>query len=510
MSRRLFQLTSLGDPKHDPGRSLRCNLPCAAGLGPASITARTFGSIPTTDVNHRRDALIFAAQEAERSILTLLRLPKDSSPTTPEHVHDADETLRAAEKLLAVSRPPTHLMEIIFEQRNSPQYATLHRVFLQVISRLLDHTNDTALLEYRANLLQSALWMARRVHELDLPLHLPLYQRLMETFATSGHLLLGDSPARLVLEVSSWSPFVTARTFSPSLCRLIESRQLSCAADLLKGMRINYQLERIDLQTTRDILLALQSIVDEITAKQSSTQIDSLSQSICPDDVQDIVASLESFVQYVFQEETALLDQLKLMDSLDEVQVDTVLKEMLDELDDSSPAKLNKISLNGTEDLKKVCQRITTNSMLLGGVMNTKVRALMSALLDCKRSDSTESKSKKRVQSLGSIVDDQNHQVYQAYALIDEGSDSEWSDSERTVLPTDMIYARQNVDEFPDITAQLVALNKGKDIYFTDEYEGFLWVRDYEEEMDMLSDVLEPDFDPDDDDDDNGSGNNDF
>lgn len=508
-SRRLLKMASLGEPTHEFGRCPPRNLIYAAG--PTSFT-RNFGSIPTKDANLRSDALIYAAQEAERSILAL-RLPKDSPPTTSGYVHGADETLRAAEKLLAVSKSPTHLIEIISEQRNSPQYATLHRVFLQVISRLLDHANETALSEHRAVILESSLRMARRIHELGLPLHLPLHQRLMETFAKSGNLLFGETPARLVLEASSWSPFVTARTFSLSLCRLIESKQFSCAADLLKGMRGDYQLVEMDLQTVREVLLALQSAVEDITAAPSFTQDDSLSLSTYPGDLYGIIASLESFVQYIFQEETALLfDQLKLVDSLDEVQVANLIKQIYDEIDGSSHDEFDTNASATKVDTEKYSQEITTNSVLLSGFMDTKVRALMSALLDCKRgTDSNDSKSKRRFRSLGSIVDDESRQVFQAYAMIDEGSDSEWSDSDRTILPMDIMYSRRHIDEFPDITAQLVAFNKGIDIHFTDEYEGFLWARDYEEEMDMLTDSLAPDYQYDSDDpDDDGSGNADF
>lgn len=510
MSRRLFKLATSAATRDEFGRSLPQNVLCASGLAPISIS-RHFGSVPTKEVNFRSDALVYAAQEAERSILAL-RLAKDSSPTTSDSIRGVNETLRATERLLAMSITPTHLVQVISEQRDSPQYATLHRVFLQVISRLLDHAYDTTLLEHQVAVLQASLLMARRIHELGLPLHLPLHQRLMQSFAKWGNLLTEESPARLVLEAASWSAFIATDTFNLSLCSLIESRQFASAADLLKGMRVDYDLERMEIPDVRDVLLALESAVEAILTEKSSTEVHSLSVSTLRD-VQAIVWSLEFFVQYIFQEETLGLDQLERLDSLDEDQAAVLFKQVLSNMNDSTynNEKPEENTFAAMDDAEK---DFAMHSVLLRGVTDTKVRALMSVLLDRKRftSRNNESKRSKRFRSLGSIVDAQNQQVYQAYTVLDDGGDSDWSDSDRTLLPMDMIYSRQNVHEFPDITGQMVALNKGKAIYFTEEYEGFLWARDYEEEMDMLADSMVPDYDSDDsdDDDDDGSGNNDF
>ena len=491
------------------------NLLCTSGPAvPILCSRHYFGSIPTKEVNLRSDALVYAAQEAERSILAL-RLAKESSPTTSDHAHGVDETLRAAERLLAVSRPPTNLVEVISEQQNSPQYATLHRVFLQVISRLLDHAHATALLDHRVAVLQTSLLMARRIHELGLPMHLPLHQRLVHSFAKWGTLLMEESPARLVLEAASWSPFVTADTFNVSLCCLIESRQFADAAELLKGMRVDYKLERMEIPDVRDVLVALESAVNTVMTEQSSEQLDSPPISTLQV-VQTIVWSLEFFVQYIFQEETIGLDQLERLDHLDEDQATALSKQVLSNTEEDSihNDKREEHRFTTMDDADK---SLAVHSVLLSGVMDTKVRALMAALLDRTRpaagtDDSKRNNNNKRFRSLGSIVDAQNHQVFEAYAVVHDGSDSDWSDSDRTLLPMDMIYSRHNVYEFPDVTGQLVALNKGKAIFFTEEYERLLWARDYEEEMDMFADSMVPDDsdDSDDSDDDDGSGNSDF
>jgi hypothetical protein len=410
-----------------------------------------------------------------------------------------------------VSRPPNLLAEVFSEQRNSPQYATLHRVFLQIISRLLDHAFDKLLTDHRVAVLHASLLMARRIHELGLPMHLPLHERLMQSFAKWGNLLIEENPARLILEAAAWSPCVTADTFHSSLCCLIESRRFACAADLLKGMRVDYKLERMEIPSVREVLFTLERSVGAIIAEQLSTEVDALPISTLSE-IQQIVGSLEYFVQYVFHVETFGLNQLERLDSLDEDQAASLFKHVLSNHDDdiSHDEKL-EVNLYTTRDEEETSS--ATHSVLLSGCMDKKVRALMIALLDRKSllPRSIVSRRNRQFHSLGSVIDAQNHQVFQAFAVVQDESDSDWSDSERTLPFMDIIYSRQNLFEFPDITGQLVALNKGKALVFTEEYERLLWARDYEEEMDMLADSMVPDYDSDDsDDDDDGSGSNDF
>jgi hypothetical protein len=491
------------------GQRLPQNLHYASCVSNA-LMPRTFCSIPTKEADLRSDALTYAAQEAERSILSL-RLAKDSTARTSDSAHhDVEETVKAAQRLLAVSRPPS-FVEVFSEQQNSSQYATLHRVFLQLISRLLDHAFDKRLTDHRVTVLQASLLMARRVHELGLPMHLPLHERLMQSFAAWADLLIEENPARLILEAAAWSPCVTAHTFHCSLCCLIENRRFACAAVLLKGMRADYKLERMEIPYVREVLFALEKSIEENIADQWSAEVET---RLIPtlSEIQDIVGSLEYFVQYVFHVDTLGLVNLERLNDLDEDQTESFFKHVVSKLDaefyEDEKLEANQYTTRDEEEKSIVAQ-----SVLLSGCIDKKVRALIMALLDRKSPVPRNSSSRRnrQIHSLGSVVDAENHQVFQAYAVVQDESDSDWSDSERTLPFMDMIYSRQNLFEFPDITGQLVALNKGKALLFTEEYERLLWARDYEEEMDMLADSMVPDYDDsDDDDDDDGSGGNDF
>ncbi|GAX21259.1 hypothetical protein FisN_1Lh088 [Fistulifera solaris] len=480
------------------------------------LTSKSFCSIPTKEADLRSNALTHAAQEAERSILSL-RLAEDSTAKTSDSAHhDVEETIKAAQRLLAVSRSPSIRVEVFSEQRNSPQYATLHRVFLQLISRLLDHAFDKRLTDYRVTVLHASLSMARRVHELGLPLHLPLHERLMQSFAEWGELLIDENPARLILEAAAWSPCVTAHTFHASLCGLIETRRFSCAADLLKGMRVDYKLERMEIPYVRDVLFALEKSIEDSIAEQWSAEVET---RLIPNlsEIQDIVGSLEYFVQHVFHVETLGIGNVERLDSLDEDQAESFFKRVLSKQDaeffDEEKLEVSQYTTRDDEE-----KSIVTQSVLLSGCKDKKVRALLIVLLDRKPlvPRNSASRTNRQFHSLGSVVDAENHQVFQAYAVGQDESDSDLSDSERILPFMDIIYSRQNLFEFPDITGQLVALNKGKALVFTAEYEHLLWARDYEEEMDMLADSMAPDYDSndsdddDDDDDGDGSGSNDF
>jgi len=97
--------------------------------------------------------------------------------------------------------------------------ATIHRAFLSLTSQCLDYC------ETEPSLYSPALELARRAHEqLRLPFHLPLYQRLMETAASSAS---SSDVVGTVLEIVSFcqtlSPEAvqTAALFRPVITALI-------------------------------------------------------------------------------------------------------------------------------------------------------------------------------------------------------------------------------------------------------------------------------------------------
>jgi hypothetical protein len=422
--------------------------------------------------------LLYAAQEAERLLDVASR--RQGTPSQ----NNLSAAINAADALLVVSSPSNSLANGILDQKSSSQIASLHRAFLELTSWCLDHiellkeSSSPQVHEQDAVILEKVLSLARRAHELALPFHLPLYQRLMELFATGKRPASAEeSPfsVDLILEVSSWiaatlNAPVDAAIFRPCLCRLIESRRLSCALDLLKGMRVHHSIEHLDLVTITDTLLLLRTVVKEGLASSSPTN------DVYLADASDIVTFLESSIVSIFLSDENALTEDSTREPFDENEMDNILDRMLQTISEEEA-----LSYKSDEEEDRDPLDLVVHSILTKGIRDVKAKLVVSDLMKYSRAGPGAAIPTPRINLVGAFVDNENQLIYQAVELdFDEDGEDEWLDKSAR---SEIIYSRANSNEFPDVTAQVMHLNGGDDVLFTKSFENILWTRDFKEDI---------------------------
>jgi len=235
------------------------------------------------------EALLLAAatEEADRVLLllkaTTVSTNSTSSNTNQEH---QQEILDAANALLVVSFAPV-LQKIIREssggittntsntvqetlpgneERVAQQINTIHRAFLSLTQTCLDHCCDDESDDDPA-LFDVAMELAHRAHDdLDLPLHLPLYQRLMEMAPSFINTCMKNS-LNIAQFCHSLRPEAVERAafFGPALKALIAHGKLDEAAVTLASMNLNPSLGVYtwDRQTVADIYIQVHRAVKQ-------------------------------------------------------------------------------------------------------------------------------------------------------------------------------------------------------------------------------------------------------
>lgn len=220
--------------------------------------------------------------------------PDTASTEAVDKIHRivTEETLQnaldAAQALLFVTNRSTPLQDAIrqkqkAEQDVQSQINSLHRAFIAVTSWCL----DVAAVSHDPRILDKALEIAGRSFQLNLPLHLPLYQRLLQTVAqeydpntgnmASTYIANGRNRnyrrttlAGILLELASratisLSTEATSSSdfFRGSLVALAERGRFADMVALLLGMEHQFAIYDLEMDTLAHLLAVLQEKVEE-------------------------------------------------------------------------------------------------------------------------------------------------------------------------------------------------------------------------------------------------------
>lgn len=427
--------------------------------------------------------LFFTGQEADR--LAKLAAAKPGQ----------EDLLDAANALLIVSRPSPSLAEAI--ATNAPETQSLHRAFVGITSCCLDVLErETTTADVAHVVLDRALAVARRAHCLNLPFHLPLYQRIMSVVSK-----ICDSETDLtaiITDVSTWASTLLStshtdsRLFAPALKTMIERQQFGTVVSVLMNMQLQHV--RVDFGLSTELLLQLREF--------ARAAILDPTRPIPEKDLSNIVSLLESSVMEGLQQQQEneptdrqLYEHVKaILDRMDPQQVEDLFASFLgtdedgdggDE-DDSDEFEEEVVTQAPLDPLD-----LAINSILTKGVANNEFRNVLMDL------HAHAAGSTGQVRVMGFYSDVRN--IYQANAE----SDSDNSDAETG--REDMLISRMDPEMFPDVVSQVLRANKGRGLHFTKKYSEFLWMRDCEEEFGDNFGIF-----VDSDDDDDSDGEDDF
>ena len=255
---------------------------------PSSAAASDVSSSP-------KGILISAAEEAKRlsdlaaknrpaaptKSQTELTLPATTSSSSslssfPSSAEVTEETLQnalnAAQALLIVtfrSSPPMQQKQSA-DKGIQEQISCLHRAFLAVTSWCL----DVAEVSRDPRILDKALEVAKRAHQLQLPFILPLHQRLMNVVAQlyTPPSNSRSSVASTVLEISSRASHTfgtnavkSSHFFQDSLLAMVQRRRWRDTLLLLQGMEYQHEIGQLDLNTLSQMLTLLEDFVQDDT-----------------------------------------------------------------------------------------------------------------------------------------------------------------------------------------------------------------------------------------------------
>ena len=495
-------------------------------------------------------ALLVAATEADRLLLntannssttaTTTINANDEKHSTTKRQHPAfqqqddkseQEVLNAVNVLLLVSNDPvlqnfiatssTRLKESTAASNElvAKQIATIHRAFLSLTKQCLDHCSNDA--EHPSTMLVPALELTRRAHvQLNLPFHWPLYKRLMEIAATCTPTGGRNTNAAVdtIVEIVSFgkalSPEVvrSAALYKPVLTIWIRQGRLKEVVRLLQAMENRFQVQSWDRPTVTDIYVELHRAVKD---SFQTTGRRSFPEDLCA----MIVEALESAVLFLCVEKsrqkvTSLRDIEQALEHLDEETISQMTKEELrrqldvlsmfrdriEDEDDDDDEYYNgdtdeevRAGEMGTDPLDFVVHSILTKRVVTPAARREFVRMITNT-----RSSSTRPPVPKVV-------------------TVPTGPQLVRRSKDRLVVRTDPPPARrvplsfraslygEDPNSFPDLTAQLVSLNRGRRIELTPAYEEYLYKRfedddDDDDDYDTDEEDVDDDFGDDDDD----------
>lgn len=167
------------------------------------------------------------------------------------------DVMEAATALLQITSNTKLLqMGISKATADTAQVKTLHQAFIVATSRCL------LLVSQDASLLSLALELARRAHDLQLPLHLPLQQSLCTELARHNPTLQDDDLVETILEiadmaVSSLHITLQCSFFSEALIALIQHGYFTFALELVHEMKYRFDVCLIDIPTVERAMKAI-------------------------------------------------------------------------------------------------------------------------------------------------------------------------------------------------------------------------------------------------------------
>jgi hypothetical protein len=476
-----------------------------------------------------RSSLRSLAEEADR-LTHLASSQLDRQGTTEFTQSEYTAVLQAANEVLRISdsiggkdacttgasgdsERITNSQQLHFDKRESMTGFTnsLHRSLLTVISWCtrvilqdvkLGRPGNVDPVDDHALLLIAALQLARRANELQLPLHIPLYNQLAHaTAAVTQH----DALVEQTLEISSWMisglnvAEVDANLFAPALVALLKALRFSQVVDLLVGMRYLHDIRYLSVELTSELLVCLRDIAQAHQLEETTTTTTvawsedvasmPITNAMTPDtvvlkrNISQLISLLEPSVNAFLQQQSdALKESLRLdirdmLSGLEAPQVDDIIasfeKSIENDMDTVSDGS------QGDSDLSEGIDQVDANVGTLSESLDCPGRRPLSELLN------------QRIFAPAVDVSVSSHDI-----------DSDVSVGESS--SGDYLYMREphgSIHDFPDVTAQFVRLNSGRPVLLSALYESILVQNDFDEmEQDLLNSFIMDDSDEDDDD----------
>ena len=379
--------------------------------------------------------------------------------------------------------------------------------------------------------------LTRRAHDLGLPFHLPLYQRLMEVTAAAPAVSDATNKTRLlrrdvvdtILEIASFTDTlhhgavpVHASLFRPALLVLIRDLNFLDTVQVLCGMRDRHGLAVLDRHTAADLYVTLHAVTRDMVVLDETTG--NVREHLLV--MTEIVAMLEGSIVALSNEwekdakeaneareaketEESLIYLLDRMDSEDVNDIVTSIEDIRDTVDeegdddeededfvsrdDDDGDDNDSDSLSGDEELNHfLTQRVKSEKAKatfaklvrwahvsrhnVPRIINVKVR------IDTK-SGKTVIQKDDWASDYDSDEDERSERAVRRW-LGDESclagqennriaDDQGRVDRELTADQVRLVDTKWN--RFPDVTAQIVLLNNGRSLMFTRRFEEILW-----------------------------------
>jgi hypothetical protein len=518
----------------------------------ASSSTSTPSAVSTaTEPKEDLAVLLFAAEEAERTLIQLSKhqdyYQSKRHETSIRHGEDdrivQKELVEASEKLLLVSNATMKLKDLVHQKRptDANHISTLHRAFLVLTTRFLDcmqilsnsNENTHSSSSGTEILMDQALILTRRAHELGFPFHLPLYQRLMESVVTT-HSKTSKIPDT-IFEIASFTDtlggtsVVDSELFRPAILALIDDQNFPQVIHVMKAMKNQHDIQIFEPQSTFDIFT---SIFETVRQCLTNREFPSL---LFMADVREIVQMLEPSLFKLEEEAQKIANKAgdnfrkeleKCVDDLDDdaaenllSQIDEEDQESMEEYDDddsaaasddeSSTPPLDSDDYFVLSALTKGIVGIKSRKLFLdmvkyGRLVTKKKTASLESIpprfvyLPRKQASEQDNKLSDLSEDEGEIDEDVDgdgeieEEMIEAdqrkleKCIVDENEyESEPDDYERLDAQSLSLQATKLKNEkllLPDITEQILSLNNGRKLQFTMRFKNVIWNREAEED----------------------------
>lgn len=532
----------------------------------------------TKTLSNNNDALLLtAAEEANRLLVHLAKHQKYyeskrnstfslssseagvvASPTGHDEMVQ-QEVLEAANALLVVSndlalRTTMNAAAVPSEQAQR-HTAILHRTFLALTTKCLDcvrilqassssatlstttttvtttatttdaavpTTNGTTIVEeeeeehWRA-FLDAAMALARRAHELGLPFHLPLYQRLMEVTASTTTTSNATNSSSLlperILEIASFTdtlaatatiataaPVVVASLFGPALVALVRNHRWRDAVELLHGMRHRHDIAILDRSTATEMYVHLYGAwkvkihtlaVESWPPRYESCGRDWPGAIPAAELVALLVPSVLDFADEMEKEARGNTETLNhMLDSMDEHEIERMMDTMFeaedddddnfdsdDDNDDDYEDVVDRDNYGWSRETDPCHQAV--HAILTSSVNDVQAKAVFTKLVSPGTTKPTIPRIiSVKVAAKGSESDEVDLEYWADDSCSNSESEEEEEETDEDIGP----HERRNHLQFPDVTAQVIHLNRGRDLMFTRRYEEIMWMKESESE----------------------------
>ncbi|KAL7566181.1 hypothetical protein ACA910_011256 [Epithemia clementina (nom. ined.)] len=206
-----------------------------------------------------------------------------------------EEAKKAAKALVRISNIKS-LADAILQQNDCQSVAKVHRAFISVVTwglslitaKPADTPMTSSLRASASSLMEKLVEVVRRAHELELPLHIPLYHRFLEQVAAHSASMKKTDPVDAIVDISIYATASLDLAASPQeasaewLEPLVEQflahpnnkehPRIDHVDRLLEGMRESLGIKQMSFDATLDMLLRLRAIFRKSLKKPKKLQ----------------------------------------------------------------------------------------------------------------------------------------------------------------------------------------------------------------------------------------------